>query len=78
MRLSKRAEKSCLYEVGRVETFGEPVVNRLKLCHGIGRTAVIRQQPGKEKGTLNLILLAASLVVLVVLRWLTLKSGYAL
>jgi hypothetical protein len=32
---------------------------------------------GADEGTLDLILLVASLALLVVLRWLALKSGYA-
>ena len=35
-------------------------------------------KPAANDGALNLILLAASLVGLLVLRWLTLKAGYAL
>jgi hypothetical protein len=46
--LSKGIEKGfCDLEIGRVETFGELVVDRLQNCHGIRDTALIAQQPGQ-------------------------------
>jgi hypothetical protein len=40
------------HQVGRIETFGEPVVHRPENHQGIGRTALIAQQTGKAYGGL--------------------------
>jgi hypothetical protein len=37
----------------------------------------MKYRPAADDGTLNLGLLIAALIVLVVLRWLALKGGYA-
>ena len=41
------------------------------------RTPMKYRRPAADDGTLNLALLVAALAVLVVLRWLALKGGYA-
>jgi ATP dependent DNA ligase domain len=49
--LSESVEKRfCRFEVGRVEPFGKPVVDRLEDCRRIGGTALIAQQPGEAGG----------------------------
>ena len=46
--LCERAEKRfCRFEVGRVEPFGKPGVDRPEERQGISGTALIAQQPGK-------------------------------
>ena len=43
-------EKSfCRFEIGGVETLGEPAVDRPQERRGISGTALIAQQPGKAR-----------------------------
>jgi hypothetical protein len=48
--LSKSVEnRFCRFQVGRVEAFGKPVVDRLEEHQGISGTAVVAQEPGKAR-----------------------------
>jgi len=50
-RFCESVEKRfCRFEVGRIEPFGEPVVDRLQECRRIGESTLIAQQPGKARG----------------------------
>jgi hypothetical protein len=37
------------FQIGRLEPFGEPVVDRLEKRHGLGGTAVIALQPSEAR-----------------------------
>src|ERR1700731_3548896 len=43
-------QRFCGFQVGRIEPFGKPVVNRLEECCRIGGTVLVAQQPGKARG----------------------------
>jgi hypothetical protein len=57
--LSESVEKRfCRFEVGRVEPFGKPVIDRLEECRRIGGTALVAQLriPGevaRESGVIS-------------------------
>jgi hypothetical protein len=40
----------CRFEIGRVETLGEPVVDRLEERYAISGTALAAQRPGEARG----------------------------
>jgi hypothetical protein len=43
-------ERSCRFQIGRVETFGEAAVDRLEEHRCVGGPVLIAQQPGKARG----------------------------
>jgi hypothetical protein len=50
-RLSKRIEeRSCRFQIGGLEPFGEAVVDRLEERHALRGTALIAPEPGEARG----------------------------
>ena len=43
-------QRFCLFEVGGVEAFGEPAVDRREQVAGLGAAALLAAQPGEAHG----------------------------
>src|SRR5271169_5408593 len=43
-------QRLCLFEIGRVETFGEPTIDRCEEVAGFGAAALVAAEPGEARG----------------------------
>src|SRR5437870_4194248 len=43
-------QRLCVFEIGRVEAFGEPAVDRGEKIAGFGVTALVAAEPGEARG----------------------------
>jgi hypothetical protein len=43
-------QRLCLFEVGRIETLGEPVVDRCEKVMGVGAATLVAAEPGEARG----------------------------
>ena len=43
-------QRLCLFKVGRIETLGEPVVDRCEKVMGVGAAPLVAAEPGEARG----------------------------
>ena len=52
--IERLEQRFCLFEIGSVETFGEPGVDRREKVAGIGKFPLITPKPGEAGGSAQL------------------------